>query len=213
MPAITSRLSKLEKAASESGAFALAAAAAVAKNDPDNLDHQLDVIGALHEVGKLRNSMEPYWREWRKNERPWVDRALARLVAGDRDYWALASLLGCSSAVCVEAAASLGLGLQCIRFYERLDLPPVHVAVLARPSGDRIWAPVLEIGCDSESQEVVDVARFRAVFWDRLERIDHGPVGKGSGSNFMRAVLPHGSWRMVTADFGLEADGLLRPTP
>lgn len=56
---------------------------------------------------------------------------------------------------------------------------------------------------------MLDAARLRAVHFDKLKRIDGNVVGKRSGSNFMRAELPYGSWRMVSSDFELEAESLL----
>ena len=208
---ITSRLKKLSTSARAAGAFSLAAAAAAAECDAEDLDNQINLVGALHEAGKLRNAIEPFWREWRTIEQRWIDRALARLRNGDHDYWALASLLGCTSKGCIAGARELGLSVRSRRFYQRYDLPDVHVAVVSDSTSERVWAPVLEIGYDSASGEVVDVARFRAVLWDRLDASDGHAVGHGTGSYFLRAVLPHGSWRMENTAFDLTTDALLEP--
>ena len=208
---VASRLKRLSMSARAAGAFSLAAAAAAAECDAEDLDNQINLVGALHEVGKLRNSLEPFWREWRADEQRWINRALSRLRNGDHDYWALASLLGCTSTGCIAGVTELGLSVRSRRFYQRYDLPDVHVAVVSGPHSERVWAPVLEIGYDSASGEVVDVARFRAVAWDRLDESGGNAVGHGSGSYFSRAVLPHGSWRMVNAAFDLTTDALLAP--
>jgi hypothetical protein len=209
MSGIASQLKKLSESSRAAGLFSLAAAAAATQTDPDDLDNQINLVGALHEVGKLRNSLEPYWRAWRTHESPWIERALARLRERDHDYWALASLLGCKSTKCIAGLSQLGLSVRALRFYQRYDLPDVHLAVVARPKTDRIWAPVFEIGHDSASGEVVDVARFRAVSWERLEETDGAAIGHGSGSYFLRAVLPNGSWRMVSAPFDLTPEAAL----
>src|SRR5436190_7230063 len=90
------RLQDLQSKSAQDGRWPVAAAAAVALADETSLDNQINVVGALHESGMLRNQVAPFWQAWRKSEPAWAARCLERLAHGDRDYWALAALLGIS---------------------------------------------------------------------------------------------------------------------
>lgn len=214
MVAITAKLLKLAATAQKDGHFPVALAAQACAAAPDQLDHQLNLIGALHEMHKLPNSLVPYWQAFRRNESAWIDRVVVRLRDHDADYWALASLLGVSAKTCFQVLAKHGYAQASLRWAERHKGPKIHIAVWA-PEADLksdLWAPVFELGFDPKSFAVLDAARLRAVHFDKLKRVDGNAVGKGSGSNFMRAELPHGSWRMVSSDFELEAESLLPAT-
>ncbi len=91
-PSPESRLLKLSKDARTKGQYPLVVAAEVALREPDHIDHQINVVGALHEVGKLKNSLRPYWKQWREAPGDWIDRCMSRLRSADHDYWALAAL-------------------------------------------------------------------------------------------------------------------------
>jgi hypothetical protein len=211
MVAITAKLLKLASSAQKDGHFALALAASAAAAGPDELDHQLNLVGALHEVHKLPNSLAPYWLAFRRDESAWIERAVVRLRDHDADYWALASLLGSSAKTCFQVLGKQGYAQASLRWSESFKGPKVHTAVwvpAAKLMSD-LWAPVFEIGFDPESFVVLDAARLRAVHFSELTRIEGNAVGKGSGSYFMRAGLPHGSWRMVSAAFELNAEHLV----
>jgi hypothetical protein len=84
-----------------------------------------------------------------------------------------------------------------VRRYTRLDGPEVHVGVFAARSGSNILAPVLEVGCDSKTGELIDMMRWRAVIVERESATPTGVTVEGGGSYFMRARLPHGCWRVL----------------
>jgi hypothetical protein len=94
-----------------------------------------------------------------------------------------------------------------VRRYTRLDGPEVHVGVFAVRIGSTILAPVLEVGCDSETGELIDMMRWRAVIIERESATPTGVTVEGGGSYFMRARLPHGCWRVLHDHFSVsEAD-------
>ena len=51
------RLQELQSKAVQGGDWPLATAAGVALLDASNLDNQINVIGAMHESGRLRNQV------------------------------------------------------------------------------------------------------------------------------------------------------------
>jgi hypothetical protein len=161
------------------------------------LDDHINVLGALHESGYLRNSFAPYWRAWRSSPTEFADRCISRLAKTDSDYWAAAALLGMAGTDVAAAASRHSIPLLTVRRYARLDGSEVHVGVFAARSGSTILAPVLEVGCDSETGELVDMMRWRAVVIDRESATPTGVTVEGGGSYFMRARLPHGCWRVL----------------
>ncbi|MES2009770.1 MAG: hypothetical protein V4468_12870 [Pseudomonadota bacterium] len=214
--ALQRRLTTLRRAAQQKNHFAVDSVAAQLFASTDCLDHQINLVGAMHEVGYLRNSLEPYWREFRADEAPWLHRCVERLLRGDHDYWAVAALLGCSAQRAVAQATELGFKVFAVRQYERYDLPPVRVASLGVSAGN-IITPLLELGWDIHAQTLVDCARARAAMWQRQDIVSGSLVGEGTLSYFCRATLPHGAWRTVSLPFSIEADAVVagqcpRPT-
>jgi hypothetical protein len=96
-----------------------------------------------------------------------------------------------------------------VRRYTRLDGPEVHVGVFAARSGSTILAPILEVGCDSETGDLVDMMRWRAVVTDRESATPTGVTVEGGGSYFMRARLPHGCWRVLHDRFCVSESDLV----
>ncbi len=208
---ITKRLEELHKKAITDGHWQLAAASHAALMDEANPDHQLNVVGAIHEVGQLRNRMEPFWQAWRTSPDAWAGRCVERLRSADRDYWALAALLAMDIRPVWAVLKKAGYKIMSVRSGADLSAH-IHFATFSlskdRGSSD-IWSPVLELGWDAKRGEIVDAARFRAVLFDSLEKAGASFIGKGSGSNFMRAALPHGSWRVVSAEFELIKEAVI----
>lgn len=192
-----SRLNKLAASARSKGHWALYAAAQAAIDSDGSVDDQINVVGALHETGYLRNSLAPYWRAWRTSPAAFADSCVSRLSRGDSDYWALAALLGMAGTDVVAAVRRHAMPLLTVRRYTRLDGPEVHVGVFAARSGSAILTPVLEIGCDAETGELIDMMRWRAVVIERESATPSGVTVEGGGSYFMRARLPHGCWRVL----------------
>ncbi|MGP9568405.1 hypothetical protein [Halomonas sp. AOP25-F1-15] len=199
------KLNKLRLNAQKKGHFVVDAAASCLTENPESLDYQINLVGSLHETGALRNSLSPYWMEFRKTEEAWANRCITRLISNDRDYWAVAALLGCSAGTVVLEAQRLAFVVVSVRSYERYDLPVVHVATMAISRADRILSPLLEIGWDIKSEELVDCVRARAVLLDTEEVLDGSLVGEGSMTYFCRATLPHGSWRAASLPFSIPA--------
>jgi hypothetical protein len=207
---IKSKLAKLEEQSSSKGQFALAASANYLLADIDDIDRQINLIGALHELGYLQNSLAPYWKEFRTDESAWVERCLSRLLTSDHDYWAVASLLGCSGPLTVKAAVAMGFKSIVLRFYERYDKPEVHINTLYLNAIGTVLNPILEIGYDSKDLSNVDIARARALSLDNEKWKPGARVGNGSFSYFMRAQLPHGSWRTVSTEFEIKQELLIK---
>lgn len=209
----TKRLEELQKKAAADGHWPLAAAARIALGDEGTLDHQLNVVGAIHEVGQLRNRLEPFWQCWRTDPAAWSGRCLERLRKADHDYWGLAALLGMDIRSVWPMLKQAGYSIMSIRACSELNRANTHFAVFSitnnSPGLDRIWAPVLELGWDLKSGEILDVARFRAILFDTLEKADGSFIGKGNGTNFLRAALPQGAWRVVSAPFELIKEALI----
>ena len=211
------RLEELQAKAVQDGRWPLATAAAAALVDASNLDNQINVVGAMHEAGRLRNQLAPFWQAWRKDEPAWTARCLERLERGDRDYWALAALLGVSIKKTHSTFKKAGYQVASVRSCAQLDKPNTLIAVLTKasqltpgsPAGNQVWAPVLEIGWDSQSGEVVESGRWRAIIIEKLEKVNGNLLGEGHGTYFMRAVLPHGSWRVENAKFEAARDSLV----
>jgi hypothetical protein len=206
----TKRLEELHTKAVENGHWPLAAAAQAVQANESNLDYQINVIGAIHEVGQLRNRLEPFWQLWRTDSTAWASRCVERLRSSDRDYWAVAALLGIDIRQVWPVFKKAGYSIMSVRACPPLVKALTHFAVLsfAKDSSD-LWAPVFELGWDAKSGEITDAARWRAIMLDTLTSKDGSYVGKGSGSNFVRAALPHGSWRVVSADFDLVEEAVL----
>ena len=202
---IIQRLVKLRQTARQKQQFVVDSAAAQLIEQPHCLDGRINLVGALHEVGSLRNTLTPYWRELRVDEAAWAQRCIARLVGNDHDYWALAALLACPAGLVLAQARLQGFQVVAVRAYERYDLPPVHVASMAVDKGD-LLAPLLELGWDMEKEELVDCVRARAVLLHSREIVGGSLVGEGTMSYFCRATLPHGSWRSVSLPFVISAD-------
>ena len=137
--------------------------------------------------------------------------------AGDRDYWALAGLLGLSIKAAGPILKKAGYKASSVQSCTGFDKAPTHIAVLTQPDASsaglddesRVWAPVLEIGWDSKSGAVVDAGRWRAIILEKQEKVDNGLIGQGHGTYIMRAVLPHGSWRVENAEFTVAREALI----
>lgn len=207
---IAQRLEDLHSKARAAGQWQLAAAAHLAMSDETNLDLRINVVGAMHEVGLLRNRIAPFWEAWRTEANIWVKRCLERLQKSDHDYWAVAALLGLDIRQLNPVFLTAGYSLFSLWFAQRFDKPQVHVAVYAPANaapmmGRTTLAPAFEIGWDSKSGEVVDSARWRAIIFEEGQKVGDSHTGKGFGSYCYRAVLPHGAWRGVDQSYELSA--------
>ena len=198
---INTKLKKLEDKAMAKGEYAVAAAAAHLLQDIGCVDKQINLVGAMHEVGYLQNSFSPYWKEFRADESAWIERCLSRLVTADHDYWALASLLGCNGPTTVSIAIGQGFKSAATRLYERFDKPKVHVNTLYLTANGKVLHPVLEIGYDTTEMKNVDVGRARALSLKNAQWQPSDCLGVGALSLSMQAKLPHGAWRSVWTAF------------
>jgi hypothetical protein len=203
------KLKKLEDQAMAKGEHAAAAAAAHLLQDIDAIDRQINLVGALHEVGYLSNSLKPYWTAFRADEPAWIERCLARLLTADHDYWALAALLGCDGPATIGIAIGKGFKSAATRLYDRFDKPDVHVDTLYLSGMGKVLHPILEIGYDTRDMLNVDVGRARALSLENQQWQPGEPLGVGGLSLSMQAKLPHGAWRSVWTPFtAQEAGGL-----
>ena len=206
------QLSQLIAKASGKGQWALAAAATHALAN-DSVDAHINVLGAMHEVGLLKNSAAPFAKVWRADP-AFVPTCVARLAApdADADYWALAALLGLPVTDIAPVVARAGFELQSLTLIPAFKDPALHLATLAprgNPAMPVTLAPVLEIAWHTKSGELLDVSRWRAVVLSESAGAAPQRSGKGWGSLFMRAKLPYGCWRMKDCEFVREASALL----
>ena len=198
---VKAKVAKLEQKARADGKFAVAATAVDLLSNLDCMDRQINLVGAMHGMGYLQNSLAPYWKEFRTDEAAWSQRCLERLLDADRDDWAVAALLGCQGAAVIALAKALGFSAVETRDCSRYDKPDVRFETLFKRNQGRVLCPLIEIGFDVKSGVVVDVVRARALSLDDEEWQVGQPIGQGSLTYFMRASLPHGTWRMVQTEF------------
>lgn len=207
---ISSKLTKLAEKALARDQFPLAAATSHLLADIDDINRQINLVGALHEVGYLQNSLSTYWKVFRTNELVWIERCLSRLVVNDYDYWALAALLGCNGRNVIEKSLAKGFKSAALRFYQRYGKPDVHVSTLYLHATGNVLHPVLEIGYDVIDETAVDVGRARALSLDN-ENWNLGEfVGNGWLSLSLQAKLPHGSWRIASSEFKMKEEWLVQ---
>ena len=210
---IPSKLAKIAEKAWAQGQYPLAAATTHLLADIADINRQINLVGALHEVGYLQNSLSPFWKEFRANELAWVERCLSRLASTDYDYWALAALLGCNGPSVIEVSLGIGFKSAALRFYQRYDKPDVHVNTLYLNTTGKVLSPVLEIGYDVKDKTTVDVGRARALCLEN-EHWNQGEfIGDGWLSLSMQAKLPHGAWRTANAKFEMTEECLVQVAP
>ena len=206
------QLDQLIRKAQAKGQWALVAAATHALAN-DTVDAHINVLGAMHEVGLLKNSIAPFAKLWRADLPSFLSACVSRLGADhDMDYWALAALLGVHVTDIAPVLTQAGYALQCLTLIPAFKDPAMHLATLAprgNPAMPNTLAPVLEIAWHAKSGEVLDVGRWRAVILTARNGVAPQLSGTGSGSHFMRARLPHGSWRLAGDTFTRQADALL----
>lgn len=206
------KLSKLAAEAADKGRWALAAAAARASTS-DTVDDHINVLGAMHEVGLLKNSMAPFAKAWRADASAFTAACVARLENGDADYWALAALLGLHIADAGPVFIGAGFELLAVTRIPAFKDPELHVATLARrqaASPDVLTAPV-DLGWNAKTGELLDVSRWRAIVLEQHAGVAPQLSGSGFGSYFMRAKLPYGCWRLLHDKFSLDADAAVAP--
>lgn len=219
MPSITTKLKPLLKKSVEKGHWQVVATATALMSDEESLDARINLVGSLHEVGLLSNSLEPYWSAWRssaEDELMWIGRCLDRLASADADYWALAGLLGVRLQPLRECLAARRYKLLNVRFAESHKDGRWQIGTFClkyNPEISRTISPVLELGWSEGA--LSEAGRWRAVILDEQRQLPDGLVGRGSGSYFMRAKLPYGCWRVHhdTLEFKDEWLIPLRDTP
>ncbi len=219
MPSITTKLKPLLKKSVEKGHWQVVATATALMSDEESLDARINLVGSLHEVGLLSNSLEPYWSAWRssaEDELMWIGRCLDRLASADADYWALAGLLGVRLQPLRECLAARRYKLLNVRFAESHKDGRWQIGTFClnyNPEISRTILPVLELGWSEGA--LSEAGRWRAVILDEQRQLPDGLVGRGSGSYFMRAKLPYGCWRVHhdTLEFKDEWLIPLRDTP
>jgi hypothetical protein len=202
------KLTQLATKAAEKGQWALAAAATHAMNN-DTVNDHINVLGAMHEVGLLKNSFAPFTKVWRESDTAaFTASCVQRLITGDADYWALAALLGLNISDVAPVFINAGFELLAIYRIAAFKDPELHVAALARRNAvmPETLAPLIELGWNAKTGELHDVNRWRAVILETLVGAAPKLTGYGFGSYFMRAKLPHGCWRILDDNFKLNSE-------
>lgn len=206
------KLSKLATEAANKGRWALAAAAARASSS-DTVDDHINVLGAMHEVGLLKNSQAPFAKIWRDDASAFTAACMTRLETGDSDYWALAALLGMRIADVAPVFIGAGFELLAVTRIPAFKDPELHVATLARrqPGSPEVLTAPIDLGWDARTGELFDVSRWRAIILEQHTGVAPQLSGSGFGSYCMRAKLPFGCWRLLHDKFSLDADMAVAP--
>jgi hypothetical protein len=207
MTTLNRKVRALQKKSAEKGHWAVAATAIQLLADESSLDARINLVGSMHEVGLLKNSLQPYWTAGRDagSVGEWTQRCVDRLRQSDHDYWALAGLLGLPMSEAKSALAAGGYKLVVVRYAESYKQERWHIATFCGSLFDATMAPVIEVGW-SDDREVVEASRWRAVILEEQAEVDGGLAGKGFGSYYMRASLPYGCWRIHEDTFEVKAD-------
>lgn len=206
------KLSKLAAESADKGRWALAAAATRASTS-DTVDDHINVLGAMHEVGLLKNSLAPFAKVWRADTAAFAAACVARLDKGDADYWALAALLGLNVADVAPVLNGAGFELLAVTRVPAFKDPELHVATLARRqavSPEVLTSPI-DLGWNAKTGELLDVSRWRAIVLEECTGVAPQLSGSGFGSYYMRAKLPFGCWRLLHDKFSLDADAAVPP--
>lgn len=206
------KLSKLAAESADKGRWALAAAA-TRTSISDTVDDHINVLGAMHEVGLLKNSLAPFAKIWRDDASAFTAACVTRLDKGDADYWALAALLGMHISDVAPEFIRAGFELQAITRIPAFKDPELHVATLARrqASSPEVLTTPIDLGWNAKTGELLDVSRWRAVILDEYAQGAPRLSGSGFGSYYMRAKLPFGCWRVLHDKFSLSADAAVAP--
>ncbi|MGJ7557644.1 hypothetical protein ACSFBI_26945 [Variovorax sp. RB3P1] len=201
------KLSKLAAESADKGRWALAAAATRASTS-DTVDDHINVLGAMHEVGLLKNSFAPFAKVWRADTAAFAAACVARLDKGDADYWALAALLGLNVADVAPVLVGAGFELLAVTRVPAFKDPELHVATLARrqAASPEVLTSPIDLGWNAKTGELLDVSRWRAVVLEECTGVAPQLSGSGFGSYYMRAKLPFGCWRLLHDKFSLDAD-------
>ncbi|MGJ7574594.1 hypothetical protein ACSFBX_28955 [Variovorax sp. RB2P76] len=201
------KLSKLAAESADKGRWALAAAATRASTS-DTVDDHINVLGAMHEVGLLKNSFAPFAKVWRADTAAFAAACVARLDKGDADYWALAALLGLNVADVAPVLVGAGFELLAVTRVPAFKDSELHVATLARrqAASPEVLTSPIDLGWNAKTGELLDVSRWRAVVLEECTGVAPQLSGSGFGSYYMRAKLPFGCWRLLHDKFSLDAD-------
>lgn len=205
------KLKAARKKGIEKGHWSVVAALDSLLLDPTSLDARINVVGAMHEVGTLSNSLKPYWEAWRSSPpeiEHWVDCCFDRLRESDTDYWAIAALLGVPLSAISRSLQERKYKLLGVRFAESYKEGRWHIATFAGKHQGTIIAPVLEAGWSAD-ETINEVSRWRAVILNTQTETSGSLIGHGSGSYFMRAKLPYGCWRTHDETFSLKAEWIV----
>lgn len=215
MTAIASKLRALQKKSAEKGHWQVFATTGTLLADEASLDARINLVGSMHEVGLLANSLEPYWTAWRstrEDEPSWIGRCLDRLQSSDADYWALAGLLAVRVEAlkpCLEARRYKLLNVRAAESHRdgKWQIGTFCLNHSPNPEISRAISPVLEIGWSGGL--VSEAGRWRAVLLDGQVQHAAGLACHGSGSYFMRAMLPSGCWRIQNDRFEIKEEWLV----
>lgn len=211
MASLESKLKILQKKSIQKGHWPVVASVANLQLATESVDTKINLVGAMHEVGLLSNSLAPYWAAWRSttNEADaWASRCIDRLHVTDSDYWAAAGLLNLPLTSIKNALASRGYELLAIRFAESFKEGRWHIATFCGAHNDAVISPVVEIGW-SKANLINEVTRWRAVVLKEQSMSSGSLVGRGFGSYYIRAKLPYGCWRIHEDSFELKQDWIV----
>ncbi len=205
------KLKAARKKAANKGQWALAAAFDSLLRDTACLDARINLLGAMHEVGLLSNSLAPYWNDWRSaaaDHDLWAERCLDRLQESDADYWAVAGLLAMPLTAVASALSQRNYKLLFVRFADSYKDGRWHIATFAGRHQGRVIAPVIELGWDDE-RSIVEASRWRAVILEEQTNTGGSVAEHGSGSYFLRAKLPYGCWRIHDEPFAVKNEWMV----
>lgn len=170
----------------------------------DSLDMKINVIGAIHTSGWLKNRIKPFWSEYNHGTEEWINRCITRAIENDFDDYSVSALLNCDIESVVSEIKKLRLKFVSSRYYDDFKMGRVNVLTFAQSIDEhskRLLTKVIEFGWIDGTNEIIDVASMRATLFDTEYKIkEHQIYGKSFSTYFRRALLPYGNWNLPQSE-------------
>jgi len=170
----------------------------------DSLDMKINVIGAMHTSGWLKNRIKPFLTEYNHGTNEWIEKSISRALENDQDDFSVSALLNCNIKQILSTLKKLGMVFISSRYYEDFKNGKVYILTFAQKidkHSNKIIPKVIEFGWIVGTEEVIDVAAMRAIVFDtEYEVINNQVYGKQYSVYFRRATLPYGNWNLPNSE-------------
>ncbi|QCX38641.1 hypothetical protein FF125_09430 [Aureibaculum algae] len=170
----------------------------------DSVDMKINVIGAMHTSGWLKNRIKPFWTEYNHGTNEWIEKSINRAIANDFDDYAVSALLNCKIQSIIETIKKIGLTFISSRYYDDYKKGKVNVLTFAQKidkHSSKVISKVIEFGWINETEEIVDVAVMRAMIFETNYELKENQVyGKNYSTYYRRATLPFGNWNLANSE-------------